>query len=123
MGIKKEPGKRKKVVEHLLVSLDKMDELEKPEILAKVFCACLDEKIQLETFRRLASSINAAFYADLHHVTQAEPFILASYLGNLLRAGLSEMQTDPDLNGGPRYRLNHLGRIFQQIMRDEPIVG
>jgi len=114
---------REKVGEYLVVYLDKMDEPEKAQILAKVFCAFIDDKIQLETLRRLAASINAAFVEDLKHISGSMPSILQEYLCNLLSAGLSRPKAEPLINNDPAFELTHLGKIFQQVMRDEPITG
>jgi hypothetical protein len=114
---------REKVGEYLVAYLDKMDEPDKAQILAKVFCAFIDDKIQFETLRRLAASINAAFIEDLKHISGSMPSILQEYLGNLLSAGLSRPGAFPLINNDPSFELNHLGKIFQQVMRDEPITA
>ena len=127
--IRVEPDLRQKTGEHLLLTLNQMDDIEKAEVLAKIFCAYAEEKISRETFKRLASSINAAFFEDLKQVASCIPPIQDAYIGNLLRAGLSEVVPielpNPWKNNnlGTLYRLNMLGRIFQQVMKDEPITG
>lgn len=127
--LKNDPSTRKKTVEHLILSLDKIDEMEKADILAKMFCALVEGKIQMETFKRLASSINAAFIEDLKQITLAPPSVYQPYLANLIRAGLAEIATPPhptaweDFKVVATPRLNVLGKIFQQIMRDELITG
>ena len=127
--LKDDPTTRKKVAEHLVLTLDKVDEMEKAEILAKVFTAFAEQKISLETFKRLASSINAAFSGDLLLVQSATPAALEPFLGSLVHAGLAEVVAkqlgdawnDHRVVAAPQ--LNVLGKIFQQIMRDEPITG
>lgn len=127
--LKDDPTTRKKVAEHLVLTLDKMDEMEKAEILAKVFTAFAEQKISFETFKRLASSINAAFSGDLLLVQAATPAALEPFLGSLVHAGLAEVVAKQLGDAWNDHRvvaasqLNVLGKIFQQIMRDEPITG
>jgi hypothetical protein len=122
---------RARTVEHLIIILDKIDEIEKADLIAKVFCAHGAGKIPLETFERLASAINAAFVEDLKKIESGSlsPAMLEPYLPNLLRAGLTEIVSRDEQNlsqasrGTTIYCLNHLGRIFQQIMTNQPIIG
>jgi len=118
-----DPALKKKIGEHLVLTLDQMDDFEKAEIHAKIFCSYVADKISIETLRRLASSVNAAFIVDLKHISDSPQSILQEYLGNLLRSGLSRPSGQLRMDHEPIVEMNHLGRIFQQVMRDEPITG
>jgi hypothetical protein len=131
--LREDEAKRKKTVEHLLVTLNQMDDMEKADMIAKCFCAHLEEKISLETFKRLASAINAAFIGDLNRaISFAMKEELEPFLPGLVRAGLTEIYLQEgkgtsqwwnDRKTIARFRLNILGIIFHQVMTDKPITG
>src|SRR6266852_791442 len=61
-------GERKKarrLSDAVVLILDKLDDLEKPQMLAQAFAALVRGKIPLETFRRLAAAIDIGFIEDL----------------------------------------------------------
>ena len=129
--LQNDPALRTRTVEHLIITLDKIDEIKKADLIAKVFCAHVENKIPMETFERLVSAINAAFVEDLKKIESdsLSAAMLEPYLPNLLRAGLTEIVSRDEQNlsqasrGTTTYRLNHLGRIFQQIMTNQAILG
>jgi hypothetical protein len=65
-----DPEMAKKVSESLIIILDRLDDLEKPQILAKLFNAHIEEKIDFSTFRRLASAVERAYIDDLKDIIQ-----------------------------------------------------
>jgi hypothetical protein len=115
-----EPGLSKKIGEHLILALDHMDDLEKAEVHGKVFVAYAAGKIQIETLRRLSASINAGYITDLKHIYTSPASILEPFLSSLLRSGLSQ-PSGPKFGTVATFELTPLGKIFQQLMRDEPI--
>jgi len=124
-----DPALRRKVGEHLILTLDKTDDMEKADLLAKMFCAYAEKKIPLETFKRLTSSINAAFIEDLRQIAEAMPSVFEPFLGSLVGTGFAEITAQQFSDSWQDHRvvtaprLNLLGRIFRQIMRGEPVTG
>jgi hypothetical protein len=111
----------------IVLILDKLDDLEKPEMLAKVFAALVRNKINPETFRRLASAIDIGFLEDLKAFADsrgATPVELTALYTNLLRTGLTELEGPriPSEKGMPKVVCNvtELGRLFREFIRKEP---
>ena len=94
---------QQKLADTLVLILDRLDNFEKAEMLAKMFEALVKGKISQETFRRLASAIDLAFIEDLKALakmpSQPSGFI-EPYLANLLRAGLSELTNKTPVDQG-----------------------
>ncbi len=68
-------NERQKVGETLLLLLDRMNDIEKPVMMANAFKAFLEERIDFQQFRQLAyviDSINMASIATLRNVFQRE---------------------------------------------------
>ncbi len=78
----------------IVLILDRLDDLEKPQMIAKVFAALVRGKIDLATFRRLATAIDIGFLDDLLALTQHAPKhdeVAPQYVPNLLRTGLTQI--------------------------------
>lgn len=56
---------RKKIGEQILVIIEKIDDLEKPKLLGKLFKAFMEERISFEMFHRFATIISNCFLPDL----------------------------------------------------------
>jgi hypothetical protein len=86
---------RKRLGETLILLLERLDNLDKPQLLAKAFEAYMKEEITLEMFQRIASAIDIAFIEDLKKVTQsdADEGSRELCLRNLIRSGLSQVDT------------------------------
>jgi hypothetical protein len=67
-----DPKEAKRLSDAIVLILNRLDDLEKPEILAKVFAAFVKNKIQFDTFRRLATAIDAAQIEDLRRLLEPE---------------------------------------------------
>ncbi len=122
-----DPTKAKKLGDAIVLILDKLDDLDKPEMIAKIFAALVRGKIEKETFRRLAAAIDIGFIADLRAL--ARPFetrLASSYLPSLLRTDLvviaEREDKDAYVRGSYRidFQLAELGRVFQGCM-EEPV--
>lgn len=112
---------QQKVGEALLSLLDKIDEVEKAELLGKAFGAYLQHRIDYETFFRLARSIDRCMDSDLRFVhnyeraTDAFPepaFDLAS-------CGLIELIAVPSIRTADSrsvYKLTELGEKFVEYV-------
>ena len=81
--------KAKNLGDAIVLILDRLDDLEKPELLAKFFVAFVRGKINLETFRRLAAAIDIGFIGDLKNFAGHGSFKVDTRLAlNLVRTGL-----------------------------------
>jgi len=123
--------KAQKLGDSLVLILDRLDDMEKPEIIARMFAAFVRGKISFDVFRRLATAIDLGSVVDLREFVKIEP---APTTGqrvslnpqtqllrtNLVRTGLVSLpsfsQTVPIL--GVSFKENELGKTFREIMND-----
>jgi hypothetical protein len=85
------PDEARKVGETLFLVLDRFIDLDKPEILAKVFIAFIDNQVSAEDLQRLAQAIDQAFCGDLHSLLQADEHAING--GSLAATNLPWMRT------------------------------
>jgi len=120
-----DPEKAQKLGDAIVLILDKLDDLEKPSMLAKLFAALVRCEIPLECFRRLATAIDIGFIEDLKALAFPQkhaPDSLFIYLPNLVRTGLVEIGEKPDpsayFEGSYRldFKVSQLGEIFIKCM-------
>ena len=125
-----DPKKVNKLGETIILLLDRLDDMDKLQMLAKVFAALVRGKIPLEIFRRLATAIDQGAVADLNEFIRVKPVDPsqprprgpnkdAQILGtNLARTGLVSLPTFlgtvPIM--GVSFRENDLGKIFREVM-------
>lgn len=76
------PEEARKVGETLFLVLDRFIDLDKPEMLAKVFIAYVDRAISATDLQRLAQAIDIAFADDLRELLRAEEHVV---MGNISR--------------------------------------
>ncbi len=76
--MQKSPEDANKVGETLFLVLDRFIDLDKPEILAKVFIAFIDDQITATDLQRLAQAIDIAFSGDLKALLAAEAEVIRS---------------------------------------------
>lgn len=60
---------RQKVGEKLLVLIEQLDDLEKPQIIGRLLKAAITEKISYEEFLRVSSIVQRAFLPDLRKIS------------------------------------------------------
>jgi hypothetical protein len=133
-----DPKKAKNLGDAIVLILDKLDDLEKPEMLAKVFAAFVRGKITHESFRRLASAIDIGFIEDLKVLAYKHQVFWLPYLPNLVRTslvnfqvheGLQDFLRDPAGAAGTGlnlqtgevaigFHISPLGEIFVKCMND-----
>jgi hypothetical protein len=110
--------------EAIVLILDKLDDLEKPEMVAKAFAAFVRSKIPYECFRRLSSAIDIGFIEDLKVLAYKPDVYWSPYLPNLVRTNLAGLHVysayDNAVDGDTRlgFNLNPLGEIFVKCMND-----
>ena len=102
--------------ETLFLTLDKVTDLKKPVLLAKVFAAYLDGDIERHVLLMLAHSIDIAFIGDLEYFIQncgsAMPEETLA-VERLASAGLFDFYVSNELGGGDKhYQLSPLGSSF-----------
>jgi hypothetical protein len=117
--------KAQKLGDAIVLILHRLDDLGKPKMLAMAFAAFVRGRIDLETFRRLATAIDIAFISDLQTLAEeACPYMNSSLCSNLLRTGLVEInpamdttvpaQAPPEMRHA--YKLNDLGKALIQCL-------
>lgn len=91
----------------LVLILDRLDDLGKPQMLAKFFAAFVRGQIDLETFRRLAVAVDIGFIEDLKNFVGHCSFTVDNYLAtNLVRTGLVYAKLtnrEASIRGGESY--------------------
>lgn len=65
-----DPNFAKHTASYLTVILDRLDDIEKTTLLARLFGALVSEKIDQEQHRRLSTALERAFLSDLHALRQ-----------------------------------------------------
>ena len=123
--IKSDPKLRRRVGETLLLVLDRLDDLEKPEILAVMFKEYLSNGMDFTLFKRLASAIDIAFIEDLKAYIGLE-YKHENFRGDLLEAlfksGLTTVENieSKDIRYSTvKYKSSDLGKLFLRIMLSE----
>lgn len=115
--------KQKVLGENLLLALERLDDVEKPKILAQFFTAYINSEIDHMTFTRLARSLerfNLALLPNLRwFYTREEPQvpIPEEVIHELSLAGLAtvSLKGSGTLNGSANYLYSSLGRTFLRI--------
>lgn len=117
-----------KISEHLLVLLDRLDDMHKPKILAKIFSAYIIEKIDFEMFVRLASVIDKSLVSDLVKLNDFRKSQFGSFSATSLEyTGLVYLSVmNPNIafdeNGnqtsGSLYAISKLGEILVNILEN-----
>lgn len=115
--------KQRVLGENLLLALERLDDIEKPAVLARFFAARMRSEIDYITFTRLARALekfNMELLPNLRwYYTRAEPametpdeIIHELSLAGLVTAGLAGSGT---LGGAAGYRHSSLGKTFLSI--------
>ncbi len=120
-----DPEFRRKVGDTLVMVLDRLDDLEKPEMLAKAFKFFMEGKINSHDFQRLSSAIDKAYIGDLNVLTTKETDF-SEHSGplyeNLLVSGLAVIDnakgdaTWDNISLDVEYKLSSLGELFLRVM-------
>jgi len=104
----------------LVLLLDRLDDLDKPTMLAKVFAAFVTKHINYDAFRRLSSGIDFSSIQDLGELVSgnvgsaefAEP-----YPHGLVRSGFAELHVKNVTFGGggeTEAKISKLGELFRR---------
>lgn len=120
-GIQADSEEAVKVGETLFLVLDKVTDLEKPGLLARVFLAYLDGEITASQLRRLAHAMDAAFTDDLLALEGWQESAHVSYGTEWKRplagAGLTQVVAGQAINDMTtvNYDLTDLGRTLYRV--------
>lgn len=112
----------------IVLILDRLDDLEKPQMVAKAFAALVRSEIDLGTFRRIAAAIDIGFVKDLEQLIRV-PLPTAdqmkSLFPRLVRTGLTWIHgpTVPGEGGMARtqYQVSELGLVFIKCMNGQSV--
>jgi|TARA_B110000902_G_C14057496_1_gene494151 hypothetical protein len=119
--LNQKPKFKKKVSEHLLILIDRIDDMDKSEILAQLFSKFILGKVDYEMFIRLSSVIDKSVVSDLNKLTdfntlQSSSFTATSLenLGLVYTAVTSGGQTNQNLEliNGNKYFISELGKLL-----------
>lgn len=123
----KEPEQLEKIGSQLLLTLDKLTEVDKAFLLGKIFRAFVHGRCDQEQLRRLVRAVDIAYLDDLvsfgRHLNTVLPR-KSSLLMNLLDSGLAELHLDtgPVQVGADSLavRTTELGRLMQILVASNP---
>lgn len=122
--------KAKRLGDSLVLILDRLDDMEKPQMIATVFAAFMRGKIGFDIFRRLAAAIDVGVVEDLREFAKFKPFPIgppkrqdnqARLLHiNLIRTGLVGPQNTTGLTAitSVSFVVSELGQIFKICMSE-----
>jgi hypothetical protein len=119
-----DPEKAKKLSNAIVLILDRLDDLEKTAMLAKIFAALVRKHINYSDFRRLAAGIDRAFIDDLR-ILAAQPsrpeLNDEDFLRFLEPAGFVSTGGGVSRGGaiGTKTIVNKLGKLFQTCIWNE----
>jgi hypothetical protein len=122
----RDPKATKQLGDALVLILDKLDDLEKPAMLAKVFAAYVRGHIGYPDFRRLAIGIGSAFVGDLKIMCGQPPppeSNNGTFWALLEPSGFAISRSAPRIlsSSGTRIdsKISRLGQLFQKCMLEE----
>jgi len=118
-----------KVGDHLLEVINKIDDSDKPKLIAKLFRAYIDEKIDLQKFFKYSQIINKSFLPDLLSIKKyySGQTLSIEESSSLLSLGLLEVKTkkqtqNVSLGGLARnnqieFTLNSVGKELYDLIK------
>lgn len=117
-----EDGFKEKVGKQLFILLERLDDLEKPKLVAKAFRAYVTGRIDYKTFRELCMVVDRCFLDDLPllkngHINLSSTD--AAIAVRLASCGAVEIESVPSVSfpeARPRYRTTRLGESMREIV-------
>lgn len=117
--VRNNPEEGRKVGETLLLLIDRMSEIDKAEIIARVFVAYVDEYINFYEFKRLVDAIDQAFLDDVKKLLDTKDLVdlMKSdepFMQYLARAGLTKPIGGEtwDETGEIHYKITDIGEML-----------
>lgn len=121
--LEKDPKTLQRVGEAIVLILDKLDDMEKPELLGKAFRAYVRGAITYEQFRRLSVAIDVSLVADLQQLGSLTTSADQSLLEHLAGTGLARPSTTSLTETGSHVfnniEITKTGDLFQKLYRDQ----
>lgn len=124
-GIASSSENAEKIGETLFLVLERMTDLEKPALLAKVFAAYLDGVIDSAQLRRAAHAMDSAFTDDLLALSRWDasinPSCAAEWMMPLAAAGITHTVAGRtyDDQGTIYYHLTDLGKALHEALQHQ----
>lgn len=118
---------RKRVGEALLLTLEQLSDLNRPEVMAAFFSAYVRGRIDRPFLFRCWNSIANAYMEDLKSLFELDSANLncsdkEGFLQNLLRTGLTKIQgLTSDNDGHMYYELSDFGRQCFQVYNENNV--
>lgn len=126
--IAKDEKFERKVGEHLLVALDRIDNMDKPPLLAKIFSAYINDHIDYELFLRFSSILDKLFLPDLfrlssyRQISKYDDFISQSLESQgLVYQSIIDGGTFDSFarkKEGNKYSITELGEMFLSVIEN-----
>lgn len=120
---------RKRLGETILLLLERLDNMEKPDLIGKIFRKCILDEIPYKTALRLCSIIDRVYFPDLDDLVKNYKGEKIGYdvLASLAGIGLMEVSgidggqltdgTEDSIEmGGAQYRVNWHGELLVKIL-------
>ncbi len=123
-NLERDPKLRSRIGENLLLVLDRLDDMEKPELLARAFSLMMRGEIPYSQLSEFALAIDRCLVSDLVYLrgTDSKLNLPSSAANRLSACGLVEQygpSTIDDIDGELRYGMTSLGRQFYQRVVNE----
>jgi len=112
---------RNRVGENLMVLIDKLDDVDKPELLALAFAGFVQQKYDFTTFQRLAAAIDRCIVSDLEILEKVKTRArLEPHIAQMFSAsGLVEIEVIPQVRTKGvenLYQITDFGRLFVEVV-------
>jgi len=119
--INSDPEYRTKVAEHLTLLIDRLDDIDKSEFLAKAFIGFSTNRVDFNKFKRLARAIERCMVEDLREVHNFERAndAYSDITADLAACGLIEMVQLPQVardDVKPMYKISKFGELFVKVV-------
>jgi hypothetical protein len=120
-----DPAGRRQLGETLVLLLDRLDDMQKPEALAKLFAAYVRGRCDLETFRRLSTALDRISLSSLpelkgfYQLAGPQTGLGGQQFAQFAFAGLLAVEfirAGPTGGPGGRFAKNDLGPLFLEIL-------
>lgn len=119
LRIKEDKKFERKVGEHLLIVLDRIDDINKTKILAKLFASYISSKIEYDLFLRFSSIMDKIFLPDLNKlplyrkISSSEDSFVSSSLESQGLVYASVIGGD-----GNKYSITELGELLLKTLEN-----
>ena len=120
--LQSDPETQNRAGEAIVLALERIDSIAKAEIIGKVFCAFVEQRIQLETLRRLLAAVDRAILDDLLKFPDlalaTNPTLDAkAVFADLDGTGLVFDQYPRTSTHPPKYAPTDLGLLYAKIIK------